>query len=169
MAELLESLHIEWPLLIAQIVNFLILMAVLGRFVYKPLIRLLEQRREIIARSMEKSQQLDVQFREAQERRAKELAEARREAQGIIEQAKNVAEDERQKIQEHTKKEIAEMIARAEKELTGRKEEMRQDLQREMKTLLAPALERILRDAVDEESQRRILAHAAEQIKLIYK
>ena len=169
MAELLESLHIEWPLLVAQIVNFLILMAVLGRFVYKPLIRLLEQRREIIARSMEKSQQLDVQFREAQERRAKELAATRREAQGIIEQAKNVAEDERQKIQEHTKKEIAEMIARAEKELTGRKEEMRQDLQREMKTLLAPALERILRDSVDEESQRRILAHAAEQIKLIYK
>jgi F-type H+-transporting ATPase subunit b len=113
MTELLESLHIEWPLLIAQIVNFLILLAILGRFVYKPLMGILSQRREMIAQSVEKSQQLDAQFKEAQEHRAKELTKARREAQSIIVQAKNIAESERQKIQEQVEKKKCARISSA--------------------------------------------------------
>jgi F0F1-type ATP synthase membrane subunit b/b' len=45
---------------------------------------------------------------------------------------------------------------------------MREDLKREMKNLLIPALEGILREAVDEESQRRILIRAGERISALY-
>ena len=51
--ELLTKLGINWQLLLAQIVNFLIVLGVLGIFVYKPILNLLDARSERIRKSMD--------------------------------------------------------------------------------------------------------------------
>jgi len=54
MAELFHALGIEWPILIAQVVNFAILLVVLWKFVYTPVMRLLDARREGVLKAIER-------------------------------------------------------------------------------------------------------------------
>ncbi|MFA5800107.1 MAG: hypothetical protein WC840_04070, partial [Candidatus Peribacteraceae bacterium] len=71
--ELLTKLGINWQLLLAQIVNFLIVLGVLGAFVYKPILNLLDARTERIRKAMEDAKRIENQAKEMEEQRQRAL------------------------------------------------------------------------------------------------
>ena len=71
--ELLSKLGIDWKLLLAQVVNFGILLGVLTVFVYRPLLDLLDARRERIAKAMEDAGRIEGQKKEMEQIRITEL------------------------------------------------------------------------------------------------
>ena len=60
MSGITEAFKIEWPLLLAQMVNFLLLMAVLYAFLFRPVLNMMEKRKERIAQSMKDVERLSV-------------------------------------------------------------------------------------------------------------
>src|SRR3989344_237183 len=92
MSELLHSLGIEWPILIAQLVNFAILLFILERFVYRPIIKLLDKRREDIATSAKRDEEIRAKLGEMDIARERVLTEARAQSQKILDEAKEDAE-----------------------------------------------------------------------------
>ncbi len=146
MADLLHAFGVEWRVLIVQIVNVGILVYVLQRFAFKPLLKAIDARREKIQEDELRAKELEerlgaIEIREAevlhtartksetiiQEGIAdgKKLAEkigadARTEAQKIIESGKKVLADERTKLVREVKAEIGELVAEAvEKTVSG--------------------------------------------------
>jgi len=96
MTELFSKLGIEWHLILAQIINFAILLFILGRFAYRPLMKILKERQERIKLDEEKSVELSKEIAVARQRGEEILAAARVEGDKIIKQAeasgKNLAE-----------------------------------------------------------------------------
>ena len=65
MSDLLSQFGINWTLLIAQMVNFAVLVWVLAKFVYKPVIRVLDERRERIENSLTQAKSIEQKSRDA--------------------------------------------------------------------------------------------------------
>ena len=99
--DLLNNLVVDGPKLIAQLINFAIVLFVLWRFAYKPVLEMLENRRQKIAESMDNADQIKAELAKTQAERNKVLAEANQKAEQLIadakEAAKQVGEAEGQK------------------------------------------------------------------------
>ena len=111
--ELLNKLGIDWKLLIAQLVNFGIVLLVLYKFLYKPLLSFLGQRREQIAKSLVEAKQIEASLQQLEITKNQVLAEARRQSQTILEQTTAEAQVQRQEILTRVKAEAAKVIDEA--------------------------------------------------------
>lgn len=142
----LSSLGINGPFLLAQIVNFFVLLFLLRRFLYKPLVSMLETRKQRIADGLQAAEmarreaeaeraqlqsQLDSERREALDRiaaaskRGETLAAeiesgARQDAQKILDDARNEAMRERDRIIAEAQDQIAELAMLAAEKVLGR-------------------------------------------------
>lgn len=142
----LSSLGINGPFLIAQLFNFFILFLVLRRFLFKPMVNMLETRKQRIADGLQAAEmarreaeaeraqlqsQIDAERREAMERvaaaskRGETLAaeiesSARQDAQKILEDARNEASRERDRIIAEAQDQIAELAMLAAEKVLGR-------------------------------------------------
>lgn len=97
MSALLTQLGVNWKLLLAQGVNFLILLAVLTIFVYRPLVKLLEERRRKIELGLKGAEEIEGRLREVEKIKVEKLAAADKSATEII----GIAEkDGRKRFQE---------------------------------------------------------------------
>src|SRR3990172_435545 len=90
--EILNSFGIQPVLLLAQIVNFLIIIALLRKFFYAPITKALEDRKKKIEESLKNSDEIEARLQKTNEDTAKIVAEAQNNAQILITEAKNEAE-----------------------------------------------------------------------------
>ena len=79
----LDKLGISWQLLLSQIINFGLLMVILHQLLYKPVLNMLEQRRQRIAQGLEQADKASHAAAEAEAEKQGILEEARREAQEV--------------------------------------------------------------------------------------
>src|SRR5579871_564861 len=84
MQELLSQLGIDWHLLLSQAVNFFLLLFVLWRFVYKPLLKLLHDRRDRIAEGLTKADEADRRLLQVDETSRQKLKEADAQAIALL-------------------------------------------------------------------------------------
>lgn len=121
----MEGLGINWGLLIAQIFNVVILVWLLSRFLYQPVLRMLNERTERIQNSLREADQVKSQVARAQQDYEAQVARGRQEAAAILAQAQ-----ERAKLQE------AEIVAQARIEADNIRAEARQQSLQERDQLL---------------------------------
>ena len=88
MAELLSNLGINGKLLFAQIVNFLIIFALLGKFVFPKVIKFIEDRKEKIKKGLELTEKAEQEMQRINDARSRELEKARQAGEVLISQAK---------------------------------------------------------------------------------
>ncbi|MEK7854904.1 MAG: F0F1 ATP synthase subunit B, partial [Acidobacteriota bacterium] len=92
MTELLHKLGIDWRLLIAQIVNFVILFFILKRVAYGPILRILTERRARIAKGMSDAERAERRLKDVELERAEVLHRADAERRALLEAAAAEAE-----------------------------------------------------------------------------
>ena len=98
MADLLQQLGIDWRLLLAQGVNFFVVLAVLTALVYRPLLRLLDERRKRIEFGLKGAAEADRRLSEIENERKTRIAAADREAVAIVGEAEKTAKHRVQAI-----------------------------------------------------------------------
>lgn len=99
--------------LIAQILNFLFLVFVLAKFAYKPLLNIMEERKNKIAADLEAADAAKAEAEAVKSEYAAKLADARQEAQAIVEAARKSAQAAHDKIMAETKAEQDQVVAAA--------------------------------------------------------
>ncbi len=107
MASLLEAFGIETHLLLAQLVNFAVLFTVLWYFLYRPVMKTLDERRKVVAKGVEDAQEATSSLAGAHEKAHTITRSAESEAEGIVAHARDEAGTERERL-------LAEAHARAE-------------------------------------------------------
>lgn len=160
MTELLHSLGIEWPILIAQIVNFAILLAILGKFVYKPVLKMLDERKEGVAKALEREEKAAAKLAAADVEREKILVAARAESQSIIDEAKKDGEGMKAKLIATAREEIAKMKADAEKRLKDERARLVTEVKGEIGGLIVDTIEKAFSDVLDARTQGRMVEQA---------
>lgn len=155
----MDALGVEWSLLIAQIVNFLILIVLLRMFLLKPIMNMLNQRKERIAQSMKDAERVNAAAREAEADKAKILEQARREAQEIRAQATRDAEKIAQDVRGRADQEATEVRMKAQEDAQKQVELALADANKQIADLAILATEKLLgRELEKKGEQQRFVA-----------
>ena len=155
----MDALGIEWPLLLAQVVNFLMLLVLLRMFLYKPVLNMLNARKERIAQSMKDAERVSAAAREAEQEKAKVLEQARREAQEIRVQATRDAEKIAQDVRSRADLEATEIRMKAQVDAAKQAELALADANKQIADLAIMATEKLLgRELANKAEQQRFVA-----------
>ena len=123
MSELFLTLGINWKLLLAQAANFLVIVVVLRFTIYKPLIRILSGRRLKIEQGLKDADAAKEKLGEINQLERERLAEAEKEALGILARSEESAKAKEIEMLKGAKRKEEEIMEAAEKTAAVRKEE----------------------------------------------
>lgn len=155
----MDALGIEWTLLLAQIVNFGILIILLRMFLYQPVLNMLNARKERIAQSMKDAERVSAAAREAEQEKSKVLEQARREAQEIRAQATRDAEKIAQDVRGRAEQEATDIRMKAQADAAKQVELALADANKQIADLAIMATEKLLgRELANKAEQQRFVA-----------
>jgi F-type H+-transporting ATPase subunit b len=157
MGELLSSLGINWQLFVAQLVNFSILLYVLYRFVYTPVLRMLDERSQKIEQGLKDAEASHKKLEEITQKEKAVLIEAKKEAKAIIEKADEQSQINRDEIVAAAKEESEKMLQRAQKMIDEQKAQMVSEVKADIASLVSLAVEKVIDEKMDPEKDRVII------------
>jgi F-type H+-transporting ATPase subunit b len=159
MSDMLTKLGIDGRLFIAQLVNFLILFAVLRAFAWKPILMALEERRAKIKKGIENAQLADRKIQDLEKEREEVLAKARNQAMEVLEQAEQKAKAlQAEKIQK-TQADIESQLNEAKEQIKGERTASYGALKQDLAKLVAAATGKIVKE-MDTAAHEKLI-HAA--------
>lgn len=164
MAELIYQFGIDWKLLIAQGVNFFILLVVLTIFIYRPLIKMIEERKKKIEFGLKGAEEAEKRLDEIEEIKTQKIIEADKKAVGIIGVAEKKAGVRFEEILGEADKKARALLAAAAKTSDLKKKEELERLANEANFLIKEAIIKTVEldpKAIDE----KLVAQAAATIK----
>ncbi len=147
--EILEKLGIDWKLLVAQAVNFLILLWVLRRYAYKPILQALEARTQKIEQGLKDAETSQSKLQSVIEEEKKILVAAREEARNILVEAEVSAKKRDAMMLEETKQKIDRMIAETDKHLSENQAKLLREAKEELAEAVILATKKVLGEKVD--------------------
>jgi len=159
----LESLGINIPTLIAQIVNFSLLFGLLYLFAYKPVMRMLDERSQRIKESMEQTEHIKEQAARAEEEAKKKIEDASKEGQEVIARAVRTGEEVRQQAQQEAREDAESLIMRARSEIQRERDEAIDELRTEFADLTIQAAEKVIDRSLDKEAHRQLIEKTLEE------
>ena len=155
--ELIATLGIDWQVMVAQLVNFILLIGVLSFFVYRPVLRLLDDRRERIRKSMEDAKQIENQKRDFDQHRTAKLRTVDAESGKMLENAKQLAEGMKKEILAGAEKEAAQILAKAKQQADDDRARLMQEAQESVATMVLKMTEKVLEREFSAADQTRII------------
>jgi F-type H+-transporting ATPase subunit b len=153
----LESLGINLSLLISQLFNFTLLAVLLYLLLYKPVLRMLAQRKERIERSLADVDAARTAAAKAQQEYDRKIAEAQRAAQERIAQAAQDAEKVGAEIKAAAQRDADAIRQKAREEAEQERTHILAEVQNQIASLSMMATERVLGQTVDEPLQRKLI------------
>ena len=163
--EILKDFGVNPVLLVAQIVNFLIILFVLKKFMYKPVLDVLKKREDEIKRGIKESEVAQKKLVDAQEKESQILKKAQERAEKIVSDAKLEANDVRMKIEEQTKKETKRMLEEARQTVIQETKEAEERLTQKIGSIAIGLLEKSLIGIFGEKEQKTILKKASVELE----
>ena len=155
--ELLDNLGVDGPKLIAQLINFGIVLLVLWKFAYKPVLEMLENRRQKIVQSMDKAEQIKTELAETQAERDKVMAEANQRAEKLIADAKEAAKQVGEAEGQRAVKQAEEIIRKAREATEADRERMLSELKAEIGRLVVETTAKVSGKVLTAEDQQRLI------------
>ena len=153
----LANLGINMPVLLAQIINFVILFGLLYLVAYKPIMRMLDERSQKIKESMEQTKYIKQQAERAEEEAAKRIEAAAKEGQEAIARAMRTGEEVRQGAQQQAQQEAEALIARARTEIQRERDEAIDELRKEFADITILAAGKVIDRTLDKKAHRQII------------
>jgi F-type H+-transporting ATPase subunit b len=153
-----EQLGIDGRWFISQLVNFIVLLIILQRFLYKPVLNMLHQRQERIRESMDYAERVKQEAARAQEDYQKKIEESHREGQAIIGQATQQAERAREEILARAQEEAKEIKAKAATDVEYERKRVMAELRDQVAELAILAAGRVLGKELDASTHRQVVA-----------
>lgn len=150
--------------LLAQIVNFLLLVVILAKFAYKPLMQGLADRQQKIAdaidtaeRERREAEQLKLEYKQ-------HLVEARAKAQAIVETAEKLAEENKEEILKSARAESAHILQKAQEEVMRERELALAQLRSDVVAMSMAAATKIVKEKMDTELNASIVSDFIEKL-----
>ena len=147
---------VDWSLAV-QMVNFLFLLAILSRFLYKPLLAKMEERTVAIKKSLDAAEAARAEAARQQEENAVRLRAAYQEAQAIRAGALKEAAEEQRKLLEAARREARQLVESAKAQMEADVRRAREELRREVSEIAITVAEKLIRKSLRDEDHRRIL------------
>ncbi len=155
--EVLAAIGIEPYRLLQQIVNFGILLFLLQMFLYKPVLKMLAERKEKIRKGLEDAEKAREALAGAEADYQKRIDEARKEGQAIIAQATQSADRAREEILVEARVEAQKVVAKAREELDYERKRVLAELRQEVADLAVLAAGKVIKRELNDASHRQLV------------
>ncbi len=165
MDELIAKLGLDWRLLLAQTVNFGLLLAVLSWALYRPLLKVMRERRENIERGLRDTAAAKQQLHELAAYRERQLAEFRRHADAMVAEAVALAEATKKAAVQTASEQAAKIMRQAHDAIAVRQEQMLDELRGQLADLVVQAAGKVLDGKLTDAQHRQLVADAAAALK----
>jgi F-type H+-transporting ATPase subunit b len=149
---------------IVELVTFLVMLAVLARYVYPEIVKVAEARQRQIAEQLKEAEEA----RAAAEQRLKEaeekLTDARKTAQGVIDAAAKSAEQLRQEMRQKAEEESKRTVEAARKEIEAERDQAVRSVRSEVANLVVAATEKVIGETLDDDRHRQLIDKAIKEV-----
>jgi F-type H+-transporting ATPase subunit b len=157
MGELISTFHIDIKMIIAQFINFAIVLFVLYKFAYGPMTKLMDERAEKIDKGIKDSEEAHKKLTEITEKEKEVLVEARKQAQEIVSKAEAVAIKNKEEIVVEAKAQAEKILADSAKKIEQEKNQMMQDVKAQVAQLIVSATGKIIDSKIDAEKDKELI------------
>jgi F-type H+-transporting ATPase subunit b len=162
--QIARTFGVDWPHLIAQMISFSIVCFLLYRFAYRPVLLMLQQRRQLIAESLANADKVKAELARTETQRKEVMAQANAQATQFIEEARAAADA---LLKQETKKAIAaaeEIMVKAHQAAAQDHARMLAELKQEVGRLVVQTTSAVTGKILTTEDQRRLAEETKEQL-----
>jgi F-type H+-transporting ATPase subunit b len=156
----ITDLGINLPVLLGQLLSFIFLLTLLRLMVYKPVLKMLDERRERIREGLSAAEQGKEQAEIAHREAQAQIETARRDGQAIVAQAQQVAARLQEEGRQDAQRQAEAMLERARGEIQMERDNAIAELRREFADLAIAAAEKVIGQSLDRAAHQRLIEQA---------
>ncbi|MFQ5828216.1 MAG: F0F1 ATP synthase subunit B [Candidatus Methylomirabilia bacterium] len=153
--------------LLVQAINFLLLLLVLWRFLYRPVVAKMEERSQTIKRSLDEARSARAEAQQQLEEHRARLQAVHAEAQAIREAALKEASEEQRRLLEAAGQDARRIADKARADIEQDVRRAKEELRREVGELAVAVAERLVRKSLREEDHQRIVRESIERLEQV--
>ena len=158
---------VDWITVSAQIVNFLILVWLLKRFLYQPVIRAMDKREQHIAERLQAAQEREQQAQVQQQQYEDKAAKLDRQREEVIANAQLQAEEKKRQLLNQARQEINEKRLQWQKQIDQDKDEFLKILQKKSTEAIQAISRKALADLANSELEEQVIASFIHRLKTL--
>ncbi len=160
MDKAVEALGLNLPQLIAQIANFFVLLVILRLTLYKPILKMLDERKQKIAEGLNAAEIARAEAAAAQANIQDQLLVARKDGQDIVAGAQAIATRIQAEAREQSNRDREVSLERARTEIQLERDRAIAELRGEFADITVSAAEKVINQSLDRQSHQRIIDEA---------
>ena len=164
-AGIVEKFGIDWPLLLAQGVNFVIVAFVIWQFGLKKVLLTVKEREEKIADSLKNAEKIKLELEATEQQQQQTLQEASLEAKKTVALAQEKAKSYIESQKEEARKQADEIIEKAKSSMALERQRVLNDARDEIASLVVLTASKVLQRELGDDEKSRFSESAAREIK----
>ena len=161
---LFNVFHIEWPMLVAQMVNFLVVAYILYRFAFRPVMNIIEQRQKEINDGLQYAEEMKHKLAETDKKYAETMKKGSQEAQQMIDEARVHAEELMKKHTQESVRKAEDILTHARSAAVQEREKVMEEAHQELKALLVETTSKVLGKELSDAERSRYTEAAAKEL-----
>lgn len=159
-----STFGVEWSLLLASLVNFAIVLVVLRLFAYKPLLKILEERKKRIADSLAQAEQIKQELAKTQAMRQEILNQSNLDAEQLLAEARAAAARLQDERLQDAIAQVENILRQAQQATRMERERMMAELKQEVGRLVIETTSKVTGKILTSDDQRRLSEETAKEL-----
>jgi F-type H+-transporting ATPase subunit b len=162
----MQIFEIDPGLFVWSVITFLLLVGLLYKFAFNPLMRMQKARQAEIHQAIHEAENLRDEAQELLANYKQQLADARQEAEAIVDRARKAGEVTKAEVVEEARLQAEAALARARQQIERDTNQALQRIREEVADLTVTATEKVARSSLSQEDQLRLIQEAIDEIDL---
>ncbi|MGJ3243368.1 MAG: F0F1 ATP synthase subunit B [Opitutales bacterium] len=163
-AELAGQFGIDWRIIVAQMINFVIVAAILYKFAFKPILATLDERQKKISDGLQYAEEMKSKLAEAERQQAETLKAAANEAKQIVAEARDQAKAYSDKQMQEAHQKAEDLVDQARASIDQEREKMLSEVRQEVARLVVATTGKVLRKDLSEDDRKAIAESASREL-----
>lgn len=159
-----QTFGLEWSLFIAQVISFVIVVVLLQKFAYKPVLTMLEERRKRIAEGLANAEKIKTELARTEAARQEVLNNANAQANKLIEEARAAAARVQEQETQRAIAQAADIVTKAKQAAEAEHARMLADLKREVGRLVVDTTSKVTGKILTVDDQKRLAEETNKQL-----
>ncbi len=162
--DFLNDFGVKPVFLAAQAVNFFILLFILKKFLYKPILGMLEKRKQTIAESLKNAEEIEIKLQKIGEEREEALKKVGKEAEEIIKDATEAANKIIAEAHGKAGEDIKRMVKKSEEAMEREREALHQEIKAEVSDLIVLSLQKVTGKVISGKDQKDLIDKSIKEL-----
>src|SRR3989338_270535 len=165
----MEKLGINLSLLITQIINFTIMVVVLTKLLYQPILKVLRERKMKIEEGLKFSEKAKSEEEKQGEKRKQILLEASNEAKTILEDTKKIGKKLKDEMVNEGKKELSALKEKLEKDYQQKEKELTRQISLHTVEIASQMIKSLLQNILKDNQQHKLIQNQLQKLEKTYR